>query len=107
MRWLRNPGPAPLSGTFQDGIADLLRFQRAFEGGLGRNTSREARQKVGDLVHEGMLVANLKSGHPPFVHIRMVSAVVGCVNRSPAPEFSRVLVVKICEPMEIVEIPLE
>ena len=42
----------------------------------------ERKKKIGDLVNEGVFVADLQSRNPPVLHVRMVA--VGDVNALPA-----------------------
>ena len=45
-------------------VTHLLGFQRIAEGRAGRLVVREALQKIGHLVHEAVLVANLQALAP-------------------------------------------
>src|SRR5438045_3251730 len=65
----------PLAGAsgFQDGVANVLSFERVPESGAGEFVFGERFDEVGDLVNEAMFVADLQAGHPPFAHVRMIT----------------------------------
>ena len=70
-------------GAGEDGVADGLGFLGVGEGGAGGGAAVETGDEVGDLVDEGVFVADVESGDPPVFHIRLVAAVVGDMNVSP------------------------
>ena len=71
-------------GAGEYGVADLLRFQGLAKRGACRLARREAGEEVGDLMDEGMFVADLQARNPPVAHIGMVA--VGDVNRTPTAQ---------------------
>ena len=60
-------------------------------------------EKVGELVNERVLVADLKAGHPPTLHVRLVA--VGDVHAPPASDLPLVLVIEPLQPMQVVKVP--
>ena len=61
--------------------------------------------EIGELVDETMLVSNVQSGNPPFVHIRMLSS-VSDMDGSPPPSLRIFFVIfEVIEAMQIVQIP--
>ena len=97
--------PIPLSCGLEDGITDLGGFQRVTEGGSAGLAVLDRIEEVGDLVHEGVLVADLQTGHPPLVHVRLIA--VGDVDVVPASDERVVAVVEVFEAVQVVEVPLD
>ncbi len=58
-------------------------------------------------MHESMFVANLQTRDPPVFHVRMLAAMIGHVDRTPAAQFALILVVEIFQAMQVVQIPLD
>ena len=58
-------------------------------------------QEVCNLVHKRVLITNLKPRHPPFVHVGMLSTMVGHVDRPPSAKFAFVTVIEVLETMKI------
>ena len=52
---------------------------------------------------EGVLVADLQAGDPPLAHVRMIA--VGHVDRAPAADNALVAMVKVIEPVQVVQVP--
>src|ERR1700691_475468 len=95
--------PPPTPRGPQHRIRDIVRSQTVAERRSGNAALAEARQKIGHLVDEGMLVADLQSRHPPVLHIRMVA--VGNMNRAPAAQAAFVAMVEVFQAMQIVQVP--
>src|ERR1700722_10761340 len=70
---------------------------------MGGFSFAQPSEEIRDLVDEGVFVANLQARHPPVFHIRMVA--VRDVEGAPAPQFTFVAMVKVLQPMQIMEIP--
>src|SRR5262249_34894677 len=85
--------PAPIPRRFQHGVGDVVRLQRFAEGGRCALTIGQGREKVGSLMNEGMLVADLQSRHPPVLHVGMVA--IRDVDAAPSADASLVLVIEI------------
>ena len=60
-------------------------------------------EEIGDLMDEGVLVADLQARHPPVLHVGMIA--VGDVERAPAAQPALVAVIEILQPVQIVQIP--
>ena len=56
--------PASVGGAGEDRVADFLRFQSIAEIGVHRLAGFEALQEIGDLMNEGVLVADLQTRAP-------------------------------------------
>src|SRR5207249_651655 len=95
--------PAPVSRRLQHRVRDVIRLQRFSKSRRRAPSLSKRRQKIGGLVHECMLVADLKTRHPPVLHIRMVG--IRDVNASPSPDTAFILMIEILQSMEVVEIP--
>ncbi len=66
----------------------------------------EVFKEVGDLVDEGVLVADLEAEDPPVLHVGMVA--VGDVDRGPATALVAFVGVReILEPVQVVQVPLQ
>src|SRR5688572_31012803 len=93
--------PAAAFGRLQNGIANVLGFERIAEGRADRLPllAPKRRKKVGDLMDEGVLVTDLEPGHPPVFHIGLIA--VGYMDRAPSPDVTFVAVIKILEPMQV------
>ena len=63
----------------------------------------EAARKIGDLMDEGVLVADLQTGHPPARHIRMIG--IGDVDASPAAQAAFIAVIEKLQAVQIVQVP--
>jgi len=61
------------------------------------------REEIGGLVDEGVLVADLQSGHPPVLHVRVVA--IGDVYASPAAQAAFVAVIEVLQAVQIVQVP--
>src|ERR1043166_289415 len=79
---LRHTFPPIGAGGLQNCVTNILGFERIAEGRAGGFAFGDALKEVGDLVDERVLITNLQSGHPPFVHVRVVT--VSDVQRAPA-----------------------
>ena len=66
----------------EDRVADFRGLEGVAEGRVAWGTFVEAFQEVGNLMDEGVLVADAETGHPPLVHVRHVA--VGDVHAPPA-----------------------
>ncbi len=75
-------------------------FEGVSEGGSARFAAVEAGEEVGDLMHEGVLVANAEAGDPPLVHVRHVA--VGDVDAAPAARVWVVAVIEKLQPVKVV-----
>ena len=84
----------------EDGVAYLGGFEGVTEGGVARGAAVEAGEEVGDLMHEGVLVADAEAGDPPLVHVRHVA--IGDVHAAPAARGGVVAVVEKLQPVEVV-----
>ena len=73
--------------------------------GLAGLLLREAFEEVGDLVDEGVLVADLQAGHPPLAHVGMVA--VGDVDRCASRGRAFVAVVEVLQAMQVVQVPVD
>src|SRR4051794_33714302 len=62
---LRHVFPLAALGRVEHGVADRLRLEGLAEGRARRLAGGEALEEVGDLVDEGVLVADLEARHPP------------------------------------------
>ena len=65
--------PLAGAGGFEDGVADVLGFEGVAEGWGGGFAGLEAFDEVGDLMDEGVFVADLQAGHPPVFHVGMLA----------------------------------
>ena len=65
----------------------------------------DSRQKVGDMVHKRMLVTDLQTWYPPFIHVGVIA--IRHMNRTPAPKIPFVTVIEPLKTMEIMEIPFD
>src|SRR4051812_38915504 len=54
-------------------------------------------------MHKTVLVTDLQTRHPPFVHVRMIS--VSDMDRAPPTYPAFILVLEVLKPMEVVQIP--
>src|SRR5687768_18366746 len=64
----------------------ILGFEGVAEVGAGAFFLAEGLDEVGDLVDEGVFVADLQAGDPPVFHVGMVA--VGDVDAAPAADRS-------------------
>ena len=60
-------------------------------------------KKIGDLMNERVLVADLQPGHPPILHVRMIA--VGDVNALPSAQSAFIAMIEIFEPVQVMQIP--
>jgi hypothetical protein len=90
---------------FEDGVADVLGFEGVAEGGRRGFSCLEVFEEIGDVVDEGVFVADLEAGDPPVVHVGHVA--VGDVDGAPAADDGFVAVVEPVEAVEVVEVPLD
>ena len=97
--------PGLLGRGLKDGVADLGGFQRVTEGRSAGLAGFDGGEEVGDLVHEGVFVADLQTGHPPLVHVRHVA--VGAVDVVPAADERVVAVIEELQAVQVVQVPLE
>src|ERR1019366_3956044 len=81
----------------QDRIGYILCGEPVAEGWRCRLIRANADEKVGELVDEGVLVANLQSRDPPVLHVRMVA--IGDVNALPAAQLSLIAMIEELQPM--------
>ena len=88
---------------FQHSVGDQIGRQPVAERGLGGRTAPERFEKVGELVGERVLVADLQAGHPPPLHVRMIA--VGDVDALPAAQLAFIAVIEKLQPVQIVQIP--
>ena len=63
----------------------------------------DACQEIGNLMHEGVLVADLQPWHPPMVHVRLIP--IGNVDRPPTANDTVVCMIEVFQPVQIVQIP--
>lgn len=75
------------------------------KSGVGWFASRQGREKISDLVHETVLVADLEPRHPPMIHVRMVAAMVRDMDRTPTADRRVVRIIEELQPMQIVQVP--
>src|SRR5258707_15067307 len=54
---------------------------------------------------ERVLIADLQSGHPPFVHVRLVA--VGDVDGTPPAQAALVAMLEILQAVQVVQIPAD
>jgi hypothetical protein len=57
-------------------------------------------QKISDLMNECVLIANLQTGHPPILHVGMIT--VGDVNALPSAQTSLITMIEELQTMEVV-----
>src|SRR4051812_6510809 len=103
LRGHRHALPAAALRRFQHGIGDVVGGEGVAERRRDTGSARSGFEEIGELMDERVLVANLQTGDPPMLHIRMIA--VGDVHAPPAAQRTRVAVVEPLEPMEIVQIP--
>lgn len=89
----------------EDGVADAGGFEGVAEGGAARFAAVEAGEEIGDLMDEGVLVADAEAGDPPLVHVRHIA--VGDVHAAPTARVGVVAMVKKFESVEVVQIPTD
>jgi hypothetical protein len=82
---------------------DFLCLERFAEGGRHGLVFREAVEKVGDVVDEGMLVTDLQAGDPPVAHVGLVA--VGDVDAAPAADDRVVAVIEVAQAVQVVQVP--
>ena len=99
--------PAALCGAGKYRFANQLRLLGVLEGRMHFLTRFKSLDEIGDLVHECVLVADLQTGHPPLVHVGMLAAVIGHMNRSPSSQLAFVVVIEPLQPMQVVEVPTD
>ena len=80
-------------------------FEGIPECWFARFTAVEAGEEIGDLMYEGMLVADAEAGDPPLVHVRHIA--VGDVHAAPTARVGVVAMVKKFESVEVVQIPTD
>ena len=80
-------------------------FEGVAEGGVARGAAVEAGEEVGDVMDEGVLVADAEAGDPPLVHVGHVA--VGDVHAAPAAGVGVVAVIEKLESVEVVQIPAD
>ena len=90
--------PFPGSSRLENRVANQLSLQGVAESWRCGLAFGKAIDEVGYLVNETMFVANLQAGHPPFVHVRMVS--VGDVNCAPAAHAALVAMFKVLQAVQ-------
>jgi len=95
--------PFSSSGGFQYGVADVLSFQSVAEVGAGAFFVAERLDEVGDLMHEGVFVADLRAGHPPIFLVGMFA--VGDVDDAPSAGEPAVFVIEKLQAMKVVQVP--
>ena len=61
--------PLVMLGRVEDRVADGLGFEGIAESRGGRLVLGQVVEKVGDLMHERVFIANLKAGNPPLLHV--------------------------------------
>src|SRR5437867_11411614 len=82
---LRHFLPLSALAGLEDGVAHVLCLQRVAERWAGRFAGLNSLEKIGDLVHKAVFVADLQAGHPPILHVRMIA--IADMNGAPAAEF--------------------
>ncbi len=87
------------------GLADLLGFEGIAEGWVAGFSGFDGSEEVGDLVNEGVFVADLESGHPPFIHVGHIA--IGAVDLVPAADDGVIAMVEVFEAMEVMEVPFD
>ncbi len=65
--------PTPTHCGLENGIGHIVGGHTIAEGRMGAFSFAERLQKIGELMNERVLVADLQSGHPPVLHIRMIA----------------------------------
>src|SRR5947209_2028345 len=81
---VRDLDPLVRLRRIENRVQHQLRLIRVTEVRPGALTLTDRVQEVGDLMDEAVLVADLQAGDPPLVHVGVLAAVVGHVNRAPA-----------------------
>src|ERR1043166_2566843 len=87
----------------EDGIADILCFERIPEVGAGAFTFGEGGEEVGDLMNESVFITDLQTRYPPVLHVRMFA--IGDVDRAPAAQPAFIAIIEVLQAVEIVQIP--
>src|ERR1700722_776849 len=88
---------------FQDGICHVLGGQAIAECWSRGTVAVERKNKIRDLVNERMFVPNLEAWNPPVLHVWMIA--IGNVNALPAAQLALIAIVKVIEPVQVMEIP--
>jgi len=87
--------PPTAFGGLQHGICHVVSGEGVAKRRRQGLASYSGDQKLGELMNERMFVPDLQAGHPPVLHIRMIT--IGDVNAAPAPQLPFVTMV---EPLE-------
>ncbi len=95
--------PLPVFRGIQNGVANVLGFERIAESGRSRLSVDRRLDEVSDLMHESMLVTNLQTRYPPLVHVGMIT--IGDVDGAPSAQAALILVIEELQAVQIMEIP--
>jgi len=77
-----------------------LCFEGIPEGGTGGLARGNPFEEICDLMHEAVLIADLKAGYPPLVHVRLVA--IRDVDGGLAMHAAFITMVEILEPVQVV-----
>ena len=85
----------------------MLRSQGILKIRLGNFTSFQTFEEISKLMNKRLAKADLKARHPPVVHVRMLTTGVGHVNGTPTAQLTFITVVKVLQPVQVMQIPLD
>ena len=95
--------PLPGLCRFQNRVSYIIRSQAIREGGRCLFLLAHCLKKVGHLVNEGVLIADLQPGDPPVLHVGMIA--IGDVHALPSTQPPFIAVIEILQPVQVMQIP--
>ncbi len=72
---------------------------------MSRYALIKAGQEVGDLMREGVFIADLQTWYPPVAHVGLIA--IGYVDTAPTANNRLIGVIEVLQAVKIVQVPLE